>query len=863
MKRFLFLCIWLIVIDVRAAVPTFESFSTNQFQTNILQVFYRDPHTNDAGIIYPALANTLTLVTNENVYGTFSLPAKVTLLALGTNYLDVTTNTTWLLNSPTNDATQVTISLSAGAYQGQLLFVTSQNGSNSFTLPDLSEQWDVPGAYVDIQGDWVGTTNRGIILQYTAPDWIEMARFDPGQTGGGTVFGSGTVPNFPYWITPTTLGTSSLVYSNNNNIRLDSTNTVDSAKFLIQGPSGVAYMDVDGTGQVAHFQGGSVTAWFANNNQRGIIAFDTVLAPSVNNTIDLGNPTGLRWKNFALDGHISWNGSTNSLFDTWGAGTPEGSVTARPGSIYRDTDAGEIYKKATGTGAAGWIALSSGAASALWASTSSILQPSPAIDLVRIESQLADNATNVAFIVDTSVPWGNGTALARYANAGTNVAVIGSRGELYLGAGGVASFPQSFDSIFSYNDESLDGLTANRMFLGTRDSSGYNYYGEVQISSGISSTNSPDSGIALQSLGADSSYGTGGISVSSIDQFIYLSNQLNLHPTVSSTGSATAYTFDTANVLTNGDATVTFANAGTPYIYAGPGGSPALSVTSLAEDNATNVALVVDTAVPWTANYLAKFNQAGTNVFKFGTSGDLQINTPFAAEVAGQMTDGSGHYFDLFADATQLFFDLSGFTYFNPLVASTGSATAYVFDTAALLQSGDLIGAFGNAGTNVLSINSDGGILSGRGITTVDEAYSFRSSHNQALGDSQYNNLYLEDTTSGNYTNWAAANISTLANSGGPATASNFLMDVATATKNAEFEVALNASSTTSTNSLIRFKNDGVVKFQVDYRGILTTAPPTDTAQFWQFGSEAVISTVTNLIVSVNGVKYSIPASPR
>jgi len=745
MKQFLFLCIWLIALVTRAAVPTFESFSTNQFQTNLLQVFYRAVHTNDAGIIYPALDNTLTLVTNENVYGTFSLPAKVTLLALGTNYLDVTTNTTWLLNSPTNDATQVTLSLSAGAYQGQLLFVTSQNGSNSFTLPDLSEQWDVPGAYVDIQGDWVGTTNRGIILQYTAPDWIEMARFDPGQTGGGTVFGSGTVPNFPYWITPTTLGTSSLVYSNNNNIRLDSTNTVDSAKFLIQGPSGVAYMDIDGTGQVAHFQGGSVTAWFANDNQRGIIAFDTVLAPSVNNTIDLGNPTGLRWKNFALDGHISWNGSTNSLFDTWGAGTPEGNVTARPGSIYRDTDAGEIYKKATGTGAAGWIALSSGAASALWASAGGVLEPSPAIDLVRIESQLADNATNVALVVDTSVPWTTGALLAAFANKGTNVAVISPYGGIGIGAS-VVNFggPQQ-------NSQVLDALH-------------------------------------VTSLG-DSE-----------------------------------------------DMTLRF------------------DVTD--DSNYYNDALL-----RWATGFVVN---TVTNIYQVWMMDGYTTNQHSHWEIAGYAGDdvSSG----LLGVDSSLFWADKTFAkrlYLRPEVISTGSATAYTFDTANLLQSGDLVGAFGNAGTNVLSINSGGGVLSGRGITTVDEAYSFRSSHNQALGESQYNNIYVEDTTSGNYTNWAAVNISTLANSGGPATASNFLMDVATATKNAEFEVALNASSTTSTNSLIRFKNDGVVKFQVDYRGILTTPPPTDTAQFWQLGSEQVISTVTNLIVSVNGVKYSVVATPR
>ena len=724
MRRLVLLWIWFVAVCADAAVPTFESFSTNQFQTNSLQLFYRDPHTNDAGIIYPALVNTLTLVTNENVYGTFSLPAKVTLLALGTNYLDVTTNTTWLLNSPTNDATQVTISLSAGAYQGQLLFVTSQNGSNSFTLPDLSEQWDVPGAYVDIQGDWVGTTNRGIILQYTAPDWIEMARFDPGQTGGGTVFGSGTVPNFPYWITPTTLGTSSLVYSNNNNIRLDSTNTVDSAKFLIQGPSGVAYMDVDGTGQVAHFQGGSVTAWFANDNQRGIIAFDTVLAPSVNNTIDLGNPTGLRWKNFALDGHISWNGSTNSLFDTWGAGSPEGLVTARPGSIYRDTDAGEIYKKATGTGAAGWIALSSGAASALWGSAGGVLEPSPAIDVVRIESQLADNGTNVAFIVDTAVPWLSlGHKQFSVNNAGTN--------------------------FFYLRDDTTNAT--------------------LSLGSGIQVLSGTDNGRTASILAIESSDGF---------------------------------------ATTEGRVDITAFGVGSGVI------------TAASTDNA------------YVNYYLAEL-----------------ASTPGALHL--KLTD-----------------DTLGavYTLLDPLVASSGSATAYRFDTSNLLQSGDLVGAFGNAGTNVLSINSDGGILSGKGISTVDTVYSFRSSHAVNLGEDQRNTLYIDATrNSASYTNYAELNFSAENTTGSSATSANLLIDSNKSGLGASFEVALNTTPISTNNtSFIKFRQDSVTHFQANQIGIQTAQPstgdttitPNPTNAVWRLGK--VITGATVALTTTNYVEVYI-----
>jgi hypothetical protein len=49
--------------------------------------------------------------------------------------------------------------------------------------------------------------------------------------------------------------------------------------------------------------------------------------------------------------------------DRWGTGTPEGSVTAPVGSVYRRTDGGSgttVYSKETGTGNTGWAALGSG-----------------------------------------------------------------------------------------------------------------------------------------------------------------------------------------------------------------------------------------------------------------------------------------------------------------------------------------------------------------------------------------------------------------------------------------------------------------------------------------------------------------------
>lgn len=223
MKKLLFFGILITtIVRIFAAAPTFQSFEPTQFDTNLLGIRYLANWTNELGVIHPATVNTEVTITNMNLFETFVLPSKVKLLTLGTNELNVATNSTWLLASPTNDATQVILSLSAGKYQGQILFITSQNSDGAFKLPDESEQYDVPGALIDLQGDWIATTNRGMILQYTAPDWIEMARFDPGSTNGpfpgntNLVFGYqelGAGTDFNYTVAtatyePITFGTS-------------------------------------------------------------------------------------------------------------------------------------------------------------------------------------------------------------------------------------------------------------------------------------------------------------------------------------------------------------------------------------------------------------------------------------------------------------------------------------------------------------------------------------------------------------------------------------------------------------------------------------------------------------------------------
>lgn len=526
MKRFagVVLLLALVLCPARAAVITLQHLEPTQFQTNLPIVKYLAVWTNELGQIHPAQVNDGVTVTNFTHYGALVLPDKVTLLTVGTNVLNMATNSAWLLYSPTNDAAQVVLSLTAGAFQGQLAFIQSQNSDGAFTLPDLSEQDDVPGAFVDISGDWIATTNRGILLRYAAPDWVEASRADPSSTNGPFGSGiSGMVDGFYPFGTNSTDLVPGLLFSGNpqtvelrsaaNNtsfITLNPLNTNVSTgtfevrqrdssgeqsamwlnggksggwdlgtpgtrdgffsvnvlnnnsmaqRFNIDGSSGlVSFLAADGLSTIATIgnasgytgtgtnllsddgtykaasgsalwseSGGTISpspaanvstgtgtlsigsltntfiasganvtysnanvlgaflqiatpgssklAGFGNNgsgdamvragtgqaiflqpNLGSVSYAATTLAFQPNAAgLDLGtSASASQWRDVFLTRNLVWNGTTNSLFDTWGAGTPQGVTTAGPGSVFRDTLNGDLYKKSTGTGNTGW-----------------------------------------------------------------------------------------------------------------------------------------------------------------------------------------------------------------------------------------------------------------------------------------------------------------------------------------------------------------------------------------------------------------------------------------------------------------------------------------------------------------------------
>jgi len=92
-----------------------------------------------------------------------------------------------------------------------------------------------------------------------------------------------------------------------------------------------------------------------NNGTDGLFITATAAVPaSSDGVLDLGGP-GNQWENVWLSSKIVWNGSTNTLRDTWTNTSPETVITARPGSIVRNTaDIGAVYVKTSGTAATGW-----------------------------------------------------------------------------------------------------------------------------------------------------------------------------------------------------------------------------------------------------------------------------------------------------------------------------------------------------------------------------------------------------------------------------------------------------------------------------------------------------------------------------
>lgn len=107
---------------------------------------------------------------------------QLTLLSLGTNLLSSDLHSSFLLISPTNDASQVVIQLTEGAIAGQELDLLSYtNFGGQFVLLHDSPVAGSGGRVILHNGQhWLGQSGAILELKYIYPDWWEVGRDQAG-----------------------------------------------------------------------------------------------------------------------------------------------------------------------------------------------------------------------------------------------------------------------------------------------------------------------------------------------------------------------------------------------------------------------------------------------------------------------------------------------------------------------------------------------------------------------------------------------------------------------------------------------------------------------------------------------------------
>lgn len=393
-----------------------------------------------------------------------------------------------------------------------------------------------------------------------------------GLAGGQMVWGPGS-SNVLY------RSGSNLVYTNGNlsgySLQfVDPTGGVDVARYGVSG-SGNARITTS-TGKAIYLS--------PDNESIAYVAQATAFGPSALNASLGTSASNGRWLNLHLDNDIRWNGTTNNLKDTWGIATPEGAESAAPGSLFRDTANGKIYKKSTGTGNTGWEELAAGGGGGgdtIWTNISGVVTMLPgqaATNRVAFTSGAANNATNRALIVDTAATWSftSGAHIADFNNFGTNQTFIRPDGAVFIGRAtptmGSPTVAQIAQQINRQRNLG-DNATAVLNITSSADDS-FTDSASIDLTA-VSDATNPQGDLVLAAN--DSGGGTTSISLLSranandaINMTIDGTARLLFKPAIASSGSADAYIFDTVNTLTNADNNISIRTTGTEQAYVTP-----------------------------------------------------------------------------------------------------------------------------------------------------------------------------------------------------------------------------------------------------------------------------------------------------
>lgn len=286
----------------------------------------------------------------------------------------------------------------------------------------------------------------GTVTNITTGNIFEFANLTTnlisGNYAGHLLFGPG-ITNSLY------VDSGSLIYSNSN-----ASSTGPSLK-LIDGPVNEASFTIKGV--TATITGSNSVDLVESTLGRGVRLRASSFVPLTDSVITLGADT-LKWQDIFLNRNIVWNGSTNSLFDTWGSGSPEGVKTARLGSIYRDTLNGVIYKKASGTGNTGWIDITGTSSGTYWQASGTdptAIEPIGTTNVyipftLHTVGQITNNALTASTLVYST------------ANKVLGSITLGNSGEVFTSAGaGVAPSFNSNLKVTGTNVSIIGNLTAN------------------------------------------------------------------------------------------------------------------------------------------------------------------------------------------------------------------------------------------------------------------------------------------------------------------------------------------------------------------------------------------------------------------
>jgi len=165
-------------------IPPPEELLSGNGTPNVMAMWTQ---TNALGDAHDAYATNITFKTRFLSDGSLSFGESSPSLVLGTNAIAVAGRSSLRLISPTNDASQVLVKLTAPITPGEQILFLQNYSTNTSAWTLKNGQALAGGGTTILNGDFVGSTSgQGILLKWNALNngsWEEVQRFSPNTNG--------------------------------------------------------------------------------------------------------------------------------------------------------------------------------------------------------------------------------------------------------------------------------------------------------------------------------------------------------------------------------------------------------------------------------------------------------------------------------------------------------------------------------------------------------------------------------------------------------------------------------------------------------------------------------------------------------